>query len=104
MNVYKLRELQKQISLVKSYMLLCWLPFNINKEIPESMDKVFVEYKKGHYDHYALYDDLEYFMNLLCQYYKVDTIWGVIDLEGILLFKTEKTNDMCDMWQEFNKK
>lgn len=103
-SVQKLRELQHKISLTKSRMLLCRLPFNMNKEIPESMDKVFVEYKDGKYDHYALYDDDVYFLNLLCQYYKIDTIWAALDLDGTLLFETKKTNDMCDFWQAFNKK
>jgi len=103
-SVQKLRELQNEISLTKSKMLSCWLPFNMNKEIPESISRVFVEYKDGKYDHYTLYDDDEYFLNLLCQYYKIDTIWAALDFDGTLLFKTKKTNDMSDIWQAFNKK
>lgn len=80
-------------------MLLCRLPFNLNKEIPESMSKVFVEYKEGKYDHYALYDDDEYFMNLLCQYHKIDAIWVAVDFDGTYFYKTDKPNG--EIWNKF---
>lgn len=100
MSVRKIYELQKQINKLKNNMIVNHLGCNLNEvmrgKIP--VDLVFVDYN-GVYNHYFHGSNLISYLDCLCEYYGVDTLWYEVDFDNTLVVFTVKENH----FQEFNK-